>query len=408
MESENLVIVDARLRDREGLWSISVESGRIKSIDRYAPHGYGERLDANGGLVTESHVIAHLHLDKVNTLELIGDEAIEHYHAAGMEGSSEAIRLASRVKQHYSEDDIYRRAMVLCEQAVVNGVTHIRAFADVDVKAKLMAVRALKRVKDDLKGRLEIQVVAFPQDGLVDEPLNGDYLARAASEGVDAVGGIPWIERDDPRREKHVSEVFDLAVGHGLDAAFLSDDAGDPQLRTTEMICRETRRRGWAGRVEVCHARAMALYPPDYLDTIARMLAELRISMVVNPHTGPLCAPVRPLLARGVNVALGQDDCSDAYYPYGQCKMLEVAFLASHLLHMMSSQDRGVLYEMITTRAAKAVGLHGHGVAVGCQANLNVYRESSLSELFRFCPNPVAVLRGGRPTYLSSASDSRR
>lgn len=393
-----ILIRNARLIGRDGLWSILVGEGVIRRVSRETKGGADTVIDAGGGLVTESHVIPHLHLDKVDTINLVGDAALQHYHAGEMMSAEQAIRAASRVKETYAEDEIIARARRICIMAVENGVTHVRAFADVDKKARLTALRALKKLKKELAGVLTIDVVAFPQEGFSGDAENEEILMKAVEEGADVVGGIPWIEPTREEQRYHVKRVFDAAAQYNIPAAFLSDDTGNPEMRTTEMILNETEQRGWHGRVEICHARALAKYPEEYLKTIINKLKLLDVSIVVNPHTGPVVAPVKKLLENGVNVALGQDDCADAYYPYGRCSMLEVAFLASHLLRMMTARDQQLLYEMITTRAARAIEMKEHKIHEGAQANLILYREKSISELFRYQPKPVLVVKNGEIT----------
>src|SRR3990172_8761217 len=150
----------------------------------------------------------------------------------------------------------------------------------------------------------------------------------------------------------------------------LVDDAGDAGLRSLEAMALEAIRRGWQGRSLAHHARAMALYPKPYFQKLAAMLKQARMGVVSDPHTGPLHARVRELLEEGVLVCLGQDDISDAYYPFGRNNLLEVAFLASHLLWMTTSADIDRLYDMITVDAARAIGLQDHRLAVPAPAHL--------------------------------------
>jgi cytosine/creatinine deaminase len=167
-------------------------------------------------------------------------------------------------------------------------------------------------------------------------------------------------------------------------------------MRTLEMMARTALARGFEGRALAHHCRAMALYPDDYFNELSALLRRGRISVVSDPHTGPLHARVRDLLAADVNVCLGQDDISDAYYPFGRNNMLEVAFLASHLLWMTRRNEIGMLHEMVTTRAARAMNLEGYGLAVGCQANLLVLNQSDLADALRFHEPPRVVISHGR------------
>ncbi len=389
----DLVVKGGRLRDGRRV-DVGVRGGVIAEI------GEGLRgdveLDAGGGLVTESFANPHLHMCKVYTLEMIEDEAMKHYHGAGMGGAMTAIEIASKVKERYHESWIYENARKAALEALRHGCLHIRAFVDTDTRARLEGVKALLRLREELRGVVSIQVVAFPQDGVVRDEGAGELVRKAVEMGCDVVGGIPWIELTEEDAQTHIDQMFEIAVEHGKDVAMLVDDAGDPGLRTTEALAKKTIKTGWNGRVTACHARAMELYPDPYFRKLAKLLRRAGVSVVSDPHTGPLHARVRELLGEGVNVALGQDDIADAYYPYGRNKMLEVGFLASHLLWMTSRSDMETLYDMITWRAAEAMGVKGHRIEVGAPANLVVLPVKSVWEAFWYQPEPRYVVSGGR------------
>src|SRR6516225_3542456 len=214
-------------------------------------------------------------------------------------------------------------------------------------------------------------------------------MREAMAMGADIVGGIPWIEPATADAETHIRFCFDLAATHGAEISMLLDDVGDGGMRTLAMMAKEALARGWQGRALAHHCRAMALYPQDYLGELIALLHQARVSIVSDPHTGPLHAPVKELLEAGVNVCLGQDDISDAYYPFGRNNMLEVAFLASHLLWMMTRHDIDKLYDMITIDAAAAINVAGFGLAEGATANLVVLDQPDVVEALRFHHAPA-------------------
>ena len=229
------------------------------------------------------------------------------------------------------------------------------------------------------------------------EPGTAQLMQQAMELGADVVGGIPWIEYTETDIERHVKEIFDLAQEFNKDVSMLVDDAGDPGLRSLEAMAVETIRRGWHGRSLAHHARAMAMYPQPYFQKVAALLKQARMAVVSDPHTGPLHARVKELLAEGVNVCLGQDDISDAYYPFGRNNMLEVAFLASHLLWMTTRREMETLYDMITVNAAQAMNVKEHELKVGAPANLVVLDASNVLEALREHNPPRFVLRRGNP-----------
>jgi len=392
----DLIVRQAQLRGRSGnLMEIGIRSGVIAEIAEKIHGGAGIELDAAGGLVTESFANPHLHLCKVYTLQMMDESALKDYHGADMGKAMTAIELAARVKENYDEKWIIKNVRRAVAQAARFGCTHIRAFADVDSKARLEGVKALIRAREEFKCIVDIQVVAFAQDGIVREAGATELMRQAMQLGADVAGGIPWIEYTDEDIQEHVKVIFDLAEEFDKDVSMLVDDAGDATLRSLEKMAVETIRRGWQGRSLAHHARAMALYPTPYFQKVAALLKMAQMGVVSDPHTGPLHARVRELLQENVLVCLGQDDISDAYYPYGRNNMLEVAFLASHLLWMTTAEDMETLYDMVTQRAAQAMGVKEFALRAGAPAHLVVLNENSVLEALRSHSAPKYVISHG-------------
>lgn len=389
----DILIKHARLRGKqESLVDIGIVGGQVLALEENLSGDAGILIDAQGDLVTESFVNPHLHLCKVYTRQMMDEEALTDYHAEGMGRAMTTIELAARIKEKYDEVWIIKNVRKAVAQAAIYGNTHIRAFADVDSKARLEGVKALLRARDEFKGIVEIQVCAFAQDGWVREP-GADQLMRQAVElGADIVGGIPWIEYTEADVRQHVREIFDLAQEFNKDVSMLVDDAGDPGLRSLEAMAVEAIRRDWQGRALAHHARAMSLYPQPYFQKIAALLKQAKMAVVSDPHTGPLHARVKELLTEGVTVCLGQDDISDAYYPFGRNNMLEVAFLAAHLLWMNTNRELETLYDMVTLNAAQAMNVKDHQLKAGASANLVVLDAPSILEAMRKHDAPRFVI----------------
>lgn len=400
-DSAELLILNARLRGQAPLCDIAIAGGRITSIGVSGAVKGRSEIDARGNLVTPSFVNPHLHLCKVWTLPMMSEEALNAYQGDGMSQALSAIDLASKVKEKYDASWIAPNARRAVALAALYGTLHIRALADVDSKAKLEGVKALIAVREEFRGIVDIQVAAFAQDGILRDPGTDKLMHEAMALGCDVVGGIPWIEYTDADAKKHVDVCFDLAQAFDKDVSMLLDDAGDASLRTLEMMALAAIERGWDGRALAHHCRAMSLYPAPYLQRLCGTLRNAKVPVVTDPHTGPLHARVRELMAAGVTVCLGQDDISDAYYPYGRNNMLEVAFLASHLLWMMSRADMETLYDMITTAPARAMNIPGHDLAVGNIANLVVLDQPDVNEALRFHAAPVVVISNGRSVDLT-------
>jgi len=394
----DLLVADATLPFEAQRVSIGVRDGTITEIGS-SPIGTGTtRVDAGGGLVTPPFADPHLHLDKVYTLQRAGETALERYQdeAGEMGDAMGAIEAASAVKDGYDEAEIEENARRALELGVKHGVLYHRAFADTDTSAGLRGIEPLLELREEFAGVVDLQVVAFPQDGIVRDPGAADVVAEAVDRGADAVGGIPWIEYTEADQAEHVDRMFDLAVEHDSDVAMLTDDAGDPGLRTTERLAVRAIEEGWQGRVTACHARAMELYPEPYLQKLLGLLDEAGMDVVTDPQTGPLHVPVDDLLEAGVPVSLGQDDIADAYYPFGQNSMLEVAFLAAHLLWKTTGADLRDVYRMTTTHAADSLEVDGYGVEEGTPADLVVFDVERVAEAIHYQSTPRQVVAGGR------------
>jgi len=400
----DILIKNARTRNYSDIVDIGIQNGKIVKIGSDLGNDAVEMLNADGGLVTESFVNGHLHLCKVYTLSMIGDEALKQYQGSSMGGAMTAIELAARVKEKYDEKWIINNVRKACMRAIQYGNTHIRAFADTDTKAKLEGVKALLKAKEEFQNSLDLQVVAFPQDGVIRDPGAEEYVRQSLELGADVVGGIPWIEYTDEDAMEHINKMFDLAKRYNKGISMLIDDAGDPTLKTLEMLCVKTIKEGWSGRVTAQHARAMCLYPEPYFRKVSALIRKANLGVVSDPHTGPLHARVKELYQMGVNVALGQDDIADAYYPFGRNNMLEVAFLAAHLLWMTTFDDMNVLYDMITTRAAKALGIDDYGLEEGKAAHLVVLNAGTLWEAIWEHERPRYVIKDGKNVTLSACS----
>jgi len=395
MAEHDLVVRNAVLRGRVGRYSIGVMHGRIAAITRDALAGATE-VDADGNLVTESFVNAHLHLCKVYTLDRIGDAALTAYTGGSMGAAMTSIELASAVKNQYDESWIEPNARRAVLEAVRHGVRHVLAFADVDTRARLHGIRPLLKLRDEFRGVVDLQVVAFPQDGLLRDPGAEDLVREAVALGADVVGGIPWIEYTDDHAREHIRRMCALAAEHGRRVAMLVDDAGDPALRTTEVLAAELIRHELVGRGVANHARAVGMYAEPSVRRLAGLARKAGLGFVSDPHTGPIRLPVFLLDELGVSVAIGQDDIEDAYYPFGRNSMLEVAFLAAHALEAVSRPAMERVYDMVTTVAADVLGAPGHRLDVGGNADLVVLDGTSVREALTRHSPPRTVIASGR------------
>lgn len=392
----SLIIRNALTRKTgNDLVEIKIVDGKINEISTKVSDKGDEEIDAKGMLVTESFVNGHLHLDKVYTLDRAGQKAIEEYNNGGMSNALSSIASAAEFKSEYDEKWIIKNVRKALDLAVKFGNTHIRAFADVDTKAKLEGVKALLKAKEEYKDKVTLEVVAFPQDGVAREQGAYELVEEALKIGADVVGGIPWIEFTREDEQDHVDKMCELAKKYNKDISMLCDDVGDAEERTFEMLIKKVIDMGWFGRATGQHCRAMMLYPENQFRKLCALLKRAKMGVISDSQTGPLHARVQDLIKEGIPVGLGQDDINDAYYTFGQNNMLEVAFLGAHLLRMVSDKDIELLYDMVTTMAAKVLNMKGHEMVTGGNADLVVLNCKDVKQAIWYHEEPVHVIKNG-------------
>jgi cytosine deaminase len=396
----DLLIRNARLRARTELVDIAVSGGRIETV--------GSRLaeaplviDAAGGLVTPGFVNLHLHADKA----LLGE--VMRPNVSGT--LPEAIEITNEFKRAYDPEEVARRAGRVLEEGVQNGTTFFRLFADVGTVGGLRAAQGLLLARERQRDLCRIQVVAFPQEGLLRDPGAAELLEEAIKQGCDVVGGLPWYEYTDADARAHIDACFDLAVRHDRDVHMLVDDTDDPNSRTLEYLAWKTMREGFHGRVTASHCGAMAGYNDVYAAKVIDMVATAGITISVNAHINLVCsarldreprrrgiARVKELLARGVNVISSQDDVNDPYYPFGKPDQLEVALLMAHVAQLTLPHELEQVFDMVTVNAARAARLDDYGIAPGRRADLVVIDAPSIHEALRNQPPRRHVIKDGQ------------
>ena len=390
----DLVVRDARLRDGRVV-HLGVRSGLLEAVADSRLDGTSI-LEADGRLVTESFVDGHLHLDKVYSLPRVGDGALDAYTRGSMGSAMTAIELARQVKKDYDREWIEPNVDRALRESVRHGTLHMQAFVDVDTTGGLEGLEGVLAARRAYEGVLDVRVVAFPQDGVVRDPGAAELVEEAIASGADAVGGIPWIELSDRDTQRHVDWACDLAARTGRRVAMLVDDAGDPSLRTTEMLAVALLERDLIGRGVACHARAVGTYERPAQLRLAGLARKAGLGFVSDPQTGPVHLPIDLFDSLGVPVALGQDDIEDAYYPFGRHSMLEVAFLAAHVLGWLSGPQQQRLVDLVTTRAADVLGIEEHGLYEGARADLVVHGNERLVDVLREHAAPRWVISRGR------------
>jgi cytosine/creatinine deaminase len=395
-----LAIVDASLADGSRV-DVVVEDGQVAAVAPGVGRSAEEKVDAAGGLLLPAYVDTHIHLDKV----LIRDQLAEH--DGTLRGAIDAIHAAKRA---YTIEDVRRRATAVIEASVLTGTTRLRSHVDVDTVGGLVPLEGVLAAARDCADIAEVQIVAFPQEGLLRDPGAADLMAEAIQRGATVVGGMPhWETTEDARRE-HVRLCFELAARHDADVDMHVDETDDGSVRTLAMVVAETERRGWQHRVTVGHVCALAAADHDYAERVIADCARLGITVVANPLTNLVIqgrgdrglvrrgtTRVRELMAAGVPVAFGQDCVQDGFYPFGRGDLLEVALISAHAAHLSTAAELHQALAAVTSVPAAAWHLGaGYGVAAGALADLQLYAATSWPEVLRLQDPPRQVWSRGR------------
>jgi cytosine/creatinine deaminase len=394
------VIRNARLRGREGLWQIGLEGDRVSAIATELPAGR-EETDAGERLVTESFVDCHIHLDKCHTGSRLTP--------AGTEMLQEAVERTWEVKRNYRIPEILGRASRAIDDGLRYGTTAVRTFADVDTIGRLTPVKAMLELREKYADTVDIQICAFPQEAIVRDPGTEELLAEAMQLGADVVGGMPWFELSDEDGRRHIDICFEIAKRFDKPIHMLCDDTDDPTSRTLEYLALKTLREGYGGRVASSHNGALSSYDHYHAARVIDLCRRAGVAIVSNPQIslvidGRLDRPpvrrgitrVRELVEAGVLVASAQDDIDDPYYPFGKPDQLEVASFMAHTAQLTKPHELEIVYDMVSSNAAKVMELEGFGLREGGRADLVVIDAEDVHEAIRLQPPRLAVFHAGR------------
>lgn len=352
-----------------------------------------------GALVTPPLVEPHLHLDAVLT---VGQPR------ANESGSLfEGIAIWGERVRDLTADDVKRRAGRVLRWQLANGVQHVRAHVDI-CDPELTALRALVEFREEVGDQIDLQLVAFPQQGILSFDGGRDLMRRAVALGADVVGGIPHFELTREMGVESVRFAFELAAEHGLMVDIHCDETDDEHSRFSEVMAAETIRRGMAGRVTASHTTAMHSYNQAYASRLITNLARAGMTMVTNPLDNSVLQgrfdayPVRrghtrikELQQAGITVAIGNDSVMDPWYPLGVADPLQAAFVLVHFGHMSGASELRRLLAMITTDPARVLGLAVPRLIEGEPASLVVFDAPSEAEALRLMPRRRLVLRRG-------------
>jgi cytosine deaminase len=388
---------------------IGIESGRIVAVEPKLASSAREEIDANGALVTPPFVDAHFHMDATLSYGL------PRVNASGT--LLEGIALWGELKPQLTQEALVERALQYCDWAVARGLLAIRTHVDV-CDERLLAVEALLEVKRRVAPYMDLQLVAFPQEGLLRSAGAFDNLRRAIAMGVEVVGGIPHFERTMADGAESVRLLCEFAAQKGLRVDMHCDESDDPMSRHIETLAAQTHRLGLQGRVTGSHLTSMHSMDNYYVSKLLPLMRESGVAAIANPlinitlqgrsDTYPKrrgMTRVPEMLAAGINVAFGHDCVMDPWYSLGSGDMLEVAHMGLHVAQMTGIDAMHACFDAVTVNAARILGLERYGIEPGCDANLVVLDARDAVEAIRLRAARLAVVSRG--TVVSRAPAAR-
>jgi len=396
----DLIVKNATLPDgRTGL-DIACAGGKIKAVEAGITAEAVQVIDAQGWLISPPFVDPHFHMDA--TLSL----GIPRMNVSGT--LLEGIALWGELKPIQSVDDIIARALRYCDLAVSMGLGAIRSHVDV-CDDELKGVEALLEVRRRVAPYLDLQLVAFPQDGVLRDPTAMDNLIRALDMGVDVVGGIPHFERTMADGAASVRQLCEIAEARGLMVDMHCDESDDPLSRHVETLAYETQRLGLQGRVTGSHLTSMHSMDNYYVSKLIPLMAEAGLHAIPNPLINIMLqgrhdtypkrrgqTRVPELRAAGITVGFGSDCVMDPWYSLGRADMLDVAAMGLHVGQLSSRADMAWCFDAVTVNSARIMGLEGYGLTPGCNANMVLLQARDTIEALRLRAHRLATIRAGK------------
>lgn len=393
------IIRNAKLKGKDELVDILIEDGKFKEIEERIKGEFKEEIDVRGNLVSPPFVEPHVHLDATLTV------GTPRYNESGT--LLEGIEIWGERKKTITKEEIKRNALETTKWLMANGVLHIRTHVDTTEKS-LITVQALLELKEEMKEYVDIQIVAFPQDGIFSYKNMDKLLEKAVQMGVDAIGGIPHVEITREDGVKSMEYVFNLAKKYNKLIDIHTDETGDDQSRFLEVVAKLTLENEMEGSVTASHTTAMHNYNNDYALKLIGILKRADINIVANPSSNALIqnrrdgyprrrgiTRVDELIERGVNVSIGNDDIMDPFAPLGKGNMLQAAHLLAHMGHLSNNKDLSRLFDMITFGGAKTLSLQDYGIKIGNSANFIVLDAKDEREAIRLTSEVLYAFKDG-------------
>ncbi len=396
----DLIIRNANLPDGQEAVDICIRDGKIAETGSKIEATAATEIDATGRLVTPPFVDPHFHMDATLSLGL----PRMNHSGTLLEG----IALWGELRPILTREAVVERALRYCDLAVSQGLLAIRSHVDTSDPG-LVTVEGLLEVRAKVAPYIDLQLVAFPQDGYYRSAGAVETLNRALDMGVDIVGGIPHFERTMSDGAASVEALCRIAAERGLPVDMHCDETDDPMSRHIETLAAQTVRFGLQGRVAGSHLTSMHSMDNYYVSKLIPLIAEAEINVIPNPLINIMLqgrhdtypkrrgmTRVRELMEAGINVAFGHDCVMDPWYSMGSADMLEVGHMAIHVAQMAGIEDKRKIFDALTVNSAKAMGLKGYGLAKGCHADLVILQARDPLDALRLKAHRLAVIRRGK------------
>jgi len=370
--------------------NLGIKDGKIVEVSAEEIKSGSRSIDAEGAVVSPAFIEPHFHLENSVMPEFPN-------HSGTL---NEAIKITKEIKDQLTPEDIMRRSTISLKEAMLNGVLWLRDHTDVDEVAKLSLLEPVVAVRDKFKEVIDIEIVAFPQFGLADNPESVDLVRQAMEQGADLVGGVPHREKDMDKAARQIELAFEIALENDADIDMHVDETDDPYWHSLELLADKTIETGYQGRVTAGHCTAMAAWDEKLFQRVLDKLIKAQVNICTNTPVNLVIqgrgdgnpirrgiTRVKDLLEAGVNVI--------QFYPFGNMDPLNVGNFVAHTAHMSSSREIRQVYEMSRYNAAKALRLENYGLEVGDDANLVIFEANSPADALRRYQDRKYVIRKG-------------
>jgi cytosine deaminase len=393
----DLLLKKVRISDAESLMDVEIANGKIVAVAPEISQNAASVIEADGCVLIPGLIESHLHLDKA----LIANRKPNRSGTL-----QEAIAVTAELKPTFTTEDVRERAEKTLRIIIRHGITHLRTHSEFDPAGGFTGFKVIMELKEKYKDVIDIQVVAFPQEGILKAPGTEAMMHEAVAMGADVVGGIPY---NDLSATEHIDLVFEIAKKYQKPLDWHQDFKDGMEGASIEYLCKKTIAEGYQGRVSVGHLTSLGAFPPDQLQPVMELIAKAQISVMCLPatdlHLGGrqdthnvrrALTPVRALKKAGVNVCIGSNNIRNAFTPFGNGDIFQIAMLAVPAAHLGGADDLPGVLPMITCNPAKALGLQNYGLQEGCQADMVLLDTKVVGEAIIDLPEKLFVIKRGR------------